>query len=192
MAPMRAQANIAKAADFLSAVQPRHYREDSFIHSLQGAMAYSLAVAGLELVAARMFGPSQELVQRYADSLLHELWDNHADFAETAKAFSTDDETRAEGGELGWFALSQLPSDFAQAVAGWTTPGEIRGPVKSRFGFHVLKLLDYQPEKTLTLGADYDQIKEMARQDKTGRIVDQWIDEIKSHSYIDYRIEDLK
>ncbi len=44
-----AQANIAKAADFLSAVQPRHYREDSFIHTLQGALAYSLAVAGLEL-----------------------------------------------------------------------------------------------------------------------------------------------
>jgi hypothetical protein len=44
-----AQANIAKAADFLSAVQPRHYREDSFIHNLQSAMAYSLVVAGLEL-----------------------------------------------------------------------------------------------------------------------------------------------
>lgn len=44
-----AQANIAKAADFLSAVQPRHYREESFIHSLQGALAYALAVSGLEL-----------------------------------------------------------------------------------------------------------------------------------------------
>jgi hypothetical protein len=44
-----AQANIAKAADFISAVQPRHYREDSFIHTLQGALAYSLAVAGIEL-----------------------------------------------------------------------------------------------------------------------------------------------
>lgn len=44
-----AQANIAKAADFLSAVQPRHYREDSFVHSIQGALAYALAVSGLEL-----------------------------------------------------------------------------------------------------------------------------------------------
>ncbi len=44
-----AQANISKAADFLSAVQPRHYREESFVHTLQGALAYSLAVAGLEL-----------------------------------------------------------------------------------------------------------------------------------------------
>ena len=130
--------------------------------------------------------------ERLADSLLHELRDNHADFAEMAKTFSADDDTRAQGGELGWFALDQLPPDFAQAVAGWTTPGEIRGPVKSRFGFHILKLLDYQPEKTLTLDGDYDQIKEMARQDKTGHIVDKWIDEIKSHSYIDYRIEDLK
>lgn len=43
------QARIAKTADFLSAVQPRHYREESWIHDLQSAIAYSLAVAGMEL-----------------------------------------------------------------------------------------------------------------------------------------------
>jgi len=127
-----------------------------------------------------------------ADSLLHELRENQADFAEMAKVFSNDDDTRAQGGELGWFAVDQLPSAFSDAVSGWDEPGDIRGPVKSRFGHHILKLLDYQAEKVLTLDSDYDRIKELARQDKTGRMVDEWIAEIKSRSYIDYRIEDMQ
>jgi len=126
--------------------------------------------------------------QQVADSLMQEVM-NGGDFAELAKAFSVDDDTRANGGELGWFASRELPTDFAPAVAGWTTPGEYRGPLQTRFGLHLLKLLDYQPEKTLTLENDFDQIKELARQDKTGRMVDEWIEGIKKRTYIDYRVE---
>jgi peptidyl-prolyl cis-trans isomerase SurA len=123
-----------------------------------------------------------------ADSLLKEARGG-ADFGELAKAFSTDDDSRANGGELGWFAPKDMPAEFRDAVSGWTTPGEIRGPVKSQFGLHILKLLDYQPEKTLTLENDFDQIKEIARQDKTARQVDKWIEDIKEKTYIDYRID---
>lgn len=124
------------------------------------------------------------------DSLLTEL-NNGADFAEVAKVFSQDDESRAQGGELGWFATSQLPVEFATALAGWKTPGETRGPVSSQFGLHLIKLLDYQPEKKLSLDEDYDRIRELARQDKTGKQVDEWISELKNKTYIDYRMEDL-
>jgi len=125
-----------------------------------------------------------------ADSLLQAAR-NGADFAEIAKTYSQDNDSRAQGGELGWFAARQLPPDFADAVTGWTTPGEIRGPVKSRYGIHLLKLLDYQPGKVLTLQDDFDQIKELARQDKTGRMVDKWIEQLKERTYIDYRLPDL-
>lgn len=125
-----------------------------------------------------------------ADSLRTEI-ENGADFAELAKAYSTDDESRAQGGELGWFAVAELPPDFASTVKGWTTPGELRGPIKTRFGIHLIKLLEYQPEKELTLEDNFDQIKEMARQDKTGKMVDEWIDEIKERTYIEYKLEGL-
>ncbi|MBD3257555.1 hypothetical protein GF377_03905 [candidate division GN15 bacterium] len=125
-----------------------------------------------------------------ADSLLQEIRAG-AEFGELAKTFSADDDSRAQGGELGWFSIEQIPEDFRTSVAGWTTPGEVRGPVESRFGIHILKLLDYQKEKILSLEDDYDQIKELARQDKTGKLVDEWIEEIKDRTYIDYRIEGL-
>ena len=40
---------IAKTADFISAVLPRHYRDDELISSLNGAVAYAITVAGREL-----------------------------------------------------------------------------------------------------------------------------------------------
>ncbi|RKX26123.1 MAG: hypothetical protein DRP45_04370 [Candidatus Zixiibacteriota bacterium] len=124
-----------------------------------------------------------------ADSLIMEVKAG-GDFAEMAKAFSTDDDSRAEGGELGWFAVEQLPDDFTTTVAGWKIPDEVRGPLLTRFGVHILKLLDYQPAKKLTLEEDFDRLKELARQDKTGRIVDEWIAEIKEKTFVEYRLEE--
>lgn len=113
------------------------------------------------------------------------------DFGELAKTYSKDDESRAQGGELGWFAIGQLPEEFAPFVSGWTTAGEFKGPVQSRFGIHILSLLDYQEQKELSLEDDFDRLKELARQQKTGRVVDDWIKDIKERTYIDYRLENL-
>lgn len=127
---------------------------------------------------------------KLVDSIMTEIRAG-GNFEEFAKIFSTDNETRARGGELGWFATDKLPSEFASAMANWTTEGEIRGPVKSQFGLHILKLLEYRPSKVFTMDEDYDQLKELARQDKTGKMVDEWIEELKQKTYIDLRVENL-
>ncbi|MFH1373284.1 MAG: peptidylprolyl isomerase [bacterium] len=134
--------------------------------------------------------PNPEDTQRVAalaDSLQAEVAAG-ADFRQLAKTFSFDDETRAQGGELGWFAVTELPPGFASEVIGWQTPGEIRGPVYSQFGLHLLKLLEYQAPRQFTLEEDFDRIKEMARQEKTSRLVDKWISQIKEQTYIDNRL----
>lgn len=122
-----------------------------------------------------------------ADSLLAAARGG-ADFAEIAKTVSDDNDTRGSGGELGWYAVNQLPTDFAAAVTGWQTAGECRGPVKSQFGVHILKLLEYQAPKTFTLDQDFDRLKEMARQQKTGKMVDKWLEQIRGRTYVDNRL----
>lgn len=124
-------------------------------------------------------------VRHLADSLV-QVAQNGADFEQLAKTFSEDNDTRAEGGELGWFATAQLPPEFQSTVSGWTNVGEVRGPVQSKFGLHILKLLDYQKAKKYTLESDYDHIKELARQDKTGKFVDKLIENLKTKTYISY------
>ncbi|MEW5796130.1 MAG: peptidylprolyl isomerase [Candidatus Zixiibacteriota bacterium] len=140
------------------------------------------------LLAVEPSSADTAAVVQLADSLLGAVRAG-ADFGEIAKTYSQDDDSRVQGGELGWFAMRQLPQEFADAVAGWTTPGELRGPVKSRYGVHLLQLLDHQAGKKLTLEEDFDRIKELARQDKTGHMVDQWLAQLKKRTYIDYRLE---
>ncbi len=60
-------------------------------------------------------------------------------FAELAKVSSTDTGSGARGGELGWAAVSNYVTEFADAVTD-APIGEIVGPVESQFGFHIIQV----------------------------------------------------
>lgn len=83
------------------------------------------------------------------------------DFAALAKELSSDTGSAAQGGDLGWAERSFFVAPFADAV--WSMqPGEIRGPVRSEFGWHVIRLDEVRPgavrpieEVRAELEADY-------------------------------------
>jgi peptidyl-prolyl cis-trans isomerase D len=61
------------------------------------------------------------------------------DFAQLAKENSKDPGSAQQGGDLGWAERGMFVGPFEDALFAMS-PGEIRGPVKSDFGYHVLKL----------------------------------------------------
>ena len=61
------------------------------------------------------------------------------DFAAVAADASDDPGTGAQGGDLGWIARGMLTGPFEDALFEMEA-GEIRGPVQSQFGFHVIRL----------------------------------------------------
>lgn len=67
-----------------------------------------------------------------------------ADFAQLAKENSKDPGSAANGGDLGWAQKGMFVGPFEDALFSMQ-PGEIRGPVKTQFGYHVLKLEQIQP-----------------------------------------------
>jgi peptidyl-prolyl cis-trans isomerase D len=71
------------------------------------------------------------------------------DFAKLAKEYSQDPGSAAQGGDLGWAERKVYVGPFADAAFSMKV-GEIRGPVKTQFGYHILKLDGIQPpaEKT--------------------------------------------
>jgi len=73
-------------------------------------------------------------------------------------------------------------------VADWKTPGKYKGPIFSAHGLHILKLLDYQAARKFNLDEDYDSIKEMARQEKTSKLIDKWVSKMQKRTYIEYRL----
>lgn len=62
-----------------------------------------------------------------------------ADFSQLAKENSKDPGSAQQGGDLGWAQRGMFVGPFEEALFSMK-PGEIRGPVKTQFGYHVLKL----------------------------------------------------
>lgn len=63
------------------------------------------------------------------------------DFSELAKEYSSDEGSAKKGGELPAFGVGEMVQPFEVAAFALTTPGEISKPVKSRFGYHIIKLM---------------------------------------------------
>ena len=76
-----------------------------------------------------------------------------ADFAELAKKKSKDPGA-SDGGDLGFFTKDQMVPEFS-AVAFALEPGKISDPVKSQFGWHVIKV----EEKRARAAPDFEQVK---------------------------------
>jgi len=67
-----------------------------------------------------------------------------ADFAALASANSDDPGSKGQGGDLGWATRDSFVAPFADALFAMNT-GEIRGPVKTQFGYHIIKLEAVEP-----------------------------------------------
>jgi len=73
-----------------------------------------------------------------------------ADFAALAKQYSQDAGSAPQGGDLGFAERSFFVGPFADAVFSMH-PGDVRGPVQTTFGWHVIKLEEIQPGKSKAL-----------------------------------------
>jgi peptidyl-prolyl cis-trans isomerase D len=71
------------------------------------------------------------------------------DFSKLAKDFSQDPGSAAQGGDLGWSERKVWVAPFADAAYSMKVD-EIRGPVKTQFGYHILKLVGIQPVSVKT------------------------------------------
>jgi len=67
-----------------------------------------------------------------------------ADFAKLARKYSADAGSASRGGDLGFFQRGQMVGPFEEAAFG-AEPGVVVGPVKTQFGFHVIKVEEKRP-----------------------------------------------
>ena len=78
------------------------------------------------------------------DAIYQQLLDG-ADFAELAKNMSDDKPTSVKGGEMPWFAAGRIIPEFANPAFAIKNIGDITEPVETRFGYHIIKKIDYRP-----------------------------------------------
>ncbi|MCK4223890.1 MAG: peptidylprolyl isomerase [candidate division Zixibacteria bacterium] len=138
------------------------------------------------LILVRPSGEDSLRAKELADSLYHQLLKG-TDFGELAKKFSTDEESKKLGGELGWYPVDQMTPEFKEGVKGLEI-GEVSPPLESQFGVHILKVLDKREQRKLSLEDDWDTIKDMVRRKKTNELIAKWVEKMRQDTYVEIRL----
>jgi foldase protein PrsA len=118
---------------------------------------------------------ANEIKQKLADG---------ADFAELAKEYSTDEGTKENGGELGFFAKGTMVTEFDDVA--FTLPvNEISDPVKTEYGYHIIKVEEKKEAKEANFDDSKTEIKNTLIEQKLETEYSTWLENKKQ----DYDIE---
>ena len=133
------------------------------------------------------FVPAEEVHARHilvetedgAKSIIAEL-NRGADFAELAKTRSKDPSGAQSGGDLGYFTQKDMVPEFANAAFAMR-PGEVsKTPVKTQFGYHVIKVED----KRMASVPPYEQAKGPISQQVAEGVAEKTVGELREKAKI--------
>ena len=103
--------------------------------------------------------------QAKAEAILAEL-QNGADFATLAQEKSDDLVSAELGGDLDWIDRDMMEPEFEEAAFALANVGDFSDVVQTEFGYHIIKLTDYEPEQVKALADVSADIKAQLELDK--------------------------
>jgi len=132
--------------------------------------------------------PGGQLSQNSARAQLAELKRRiergEADFGQLAKEYSQDGSASA-GGDLGWASPGQFVPEF-ENVMGKLAVGQIADPFVSRFGVHLIQILE-RKQAPISLKERRDAARKLMQEKKFEESYSNWEREVRGHAFIEYR-----
>lgn len=114
--------------------------------------------------------------------------DGGADFAELAKEYSTDTSNSGNGGELGYFGKGEMTASFEEKAFSMKE-GEISDPVKTEFGYHIIKFEDKKAAVPAVYAEKKEEIKAALFDQKMQTAYTGWMEEKKEEYEIETSME---
>ena len=108
-----------------------------------------------------------------------------ADFAKLAKENSQDPGSAEKGGDLGCLGKGETVPEFEKATFE-AEQGEIVGPVKTDFGYHIIEVTDAKPEQTRPLSEVESQIRSQLSTEEQSEAFSKWLEEQKKQRDVEY------
>lgn len=105
------------------------------------------------------------------------------DFASLATEFS-EGPSNVNGGDLGYFSRGQMVKPFEDAAFKLKS-GEVSDIVETRFGYHLIKVVDKKPESVVSYEKVKDKITQYLEQDKKGKAVKADIEKLRQKAVIE-------
>lgn len=107
-----------------------------------------------------------------------------ADFATLARENSQDGSAR-EGGDLGWVSPGQFVPEFEEAM-NKLAPGQISQPVVSRFGVHLIQLMERR-DTQLSQREQREIVRGLVREKKLEEAYQSWAQDVRGRAYVEFR-----
>jgi peptidyl-prolyl cis-trans isomerase SurA len=161
--------HIIKLLDRRSTVQRR---------TVQQTLARHILIRPNEVVS------NTEAKQRI--TRLYERIQAGADFGQLARASSDDTASAVEGGSLGWVNPGVMVPEFEEQM-NKLQPGQISAPFESQFGWHIVQVMARRQHDD-TQQYERMQARQLIGKRKTEDAVENWLREIRSEAYVEYRL----
>jgi peptidyl-prolyl cis-trans isomerase C len=105
------------------------------------------------------------------------------DFAELAKQYSQDS-SAAQGGDLGYFPRGQMVPAFEEAAFS-LKPGDVSDLVQTQFGYHIIKVTDRRPARTVPFAEVTAQIQQFLEQQQRQEKAKSFVDSLKAKGKVE-------
>ncbi len=125
---------------------------------------------------------AKDAARAEADALLKQVNATPEKFADIAKQKSKDPGSAAQGGDLGFFGRGQMVKPFEEAVFAMK-PGDIRGPIESDFGFHIIRLAEIKAERARPLDEVRAQLEGELKQQKASKLFNENAERFQNRVY---------
>ncbi|AJY74485.1 peptidylprolyl isomerase [Paenibacillus beijingensis] len=121
--------------------------------------------------------------EQEADAIIKQL-NGGADFAAIAKEKSTDPGSKDNGGALGYFGKGAMDPAFEEAAFKLKVGETSSEPVKSSFGYHIIKVTGHKEAHTATLDEQKETIKKTLQDQAIQSMSASWMADLKSKATI--------